>query len=240
MNRRTTTLAAALIAAVLTCTAATAEELNFAGTLNRGDETLEEGELVDTYKLELKAGTIVDLTMVSDDFDAYLIVVPPEGEQLDNDDAFEDDYNARLHFVARETGTYEILATTSTPGERGKYTITGTTTRCRMVKRQDGELTDKDEFSWVGGEYFDRYTLELKPGEQRAISLDSEDFDTWLTIHTPEGEVILVDGYPTVYILEAGKQGGAYTLVVSSLYSKEVGKYRLEYHAIIKEDAGQN
>lgn len=94
------------------------------GTLADGDETLESGEFADGYTIEATAGQVITAELASGDFDAYLILRPPSGEQVDNDDAEDTDgTDARITHRATESGTYRVVATTYEPGQTGAYRL---------------------------------------------------------------------------------------------------------------------
>lgn len=94
-----------------------------AGTLAGGDETLESGEYADEFSVAVRAGQTITVDLTSDDFDAYLILRPPTGEQVDNDDG-DDGTNAHITHRATESGTYRVLPTSYSSGETGAYRVT--------------------------------------------------------------------------------------------------------------------
>ena len=215
---------------------ATAEQIGFRGALRAGDDQLDNtGEYFDEYALELKEGQFVDIAMESDTIDSYLIIVAPDGEQLDNDDYYTNDPTARLIFVARATGSYRILATSFQAGEVGSYQIEGWADNTREDQAIEGALDEDDTISWKGGEYYDSYTLAMRPGEQRVVNLYSDEFETFLTIYTPEGEVVAIHTYPSIYVVDS-VQGGDYTVIVTSLNTAEVGSYELNYYEILEDE----
>lgn len=93
------------------------------GVLEKGDDTLESGEYTDVVELRLERGQRVEIDLVSDDFDAYLILQSPASEQVDNDDASSGS-DAKITHTARETGTYRLSLTTAQVGETGAYRAT--------------------------------------------------------------------------------------------------------------------
>lgn len=90
------------------------------GQLQRGDETLDSGEYVDTYRFQGTRGTRVAVELTSSAFDAYTILTTPSGEQIDNDDG-EDGTNSRLDTVLSETGEYQVQVTSFAAAETGSY-----------------------------------------------------------------------------------------------------------------------
>lgn len=216
---------------------APAEQFSYTGTLEQGDETYEEtGEYLDTYSMNLKAGQYVDIYVTSEDFDTYLVLMPPEGEEVHIDDYYTGDENAGLLFVARETGTYQLIVTSSTPGETGDYEFRYETYDSVAEKTYEDELAEGDDVSWKGGEYFDRYELKLEPNEKRVVAMDSEDFEVYLTMHWPDGYVDFVYGEPAATLIEADENGGTYTLIATSQEPGEVGDYRLEIRTLTAEE----
>lgn len=95
------------------------------GALAAGDSQLQSGEFQDTYTLSFPVGSPVMIRAESTEFDTYLIVHPPAGEQLDNDD-YNGDRNARVDIPSAQAGAYRILVTSFAPGETGNYTLTTT------------------------------------------------------------------------------------------------------------------
>lgn len=210
-----------------------AQNLSFTGELEKGDLTFDEtGEYYDTYEIELEAGQFVDVYLSSESFDTYLLLVTPDGTDINIDDYFTDDSNAALYFVARQTGVYTFYVSSSKPGETGSYELTCETRDTTLEQTHEGALSADDDVSWKGGEYYDRYELELGPYEKRVLTLDSDDFEVYLAIHQPDDFVDYVFGYPAAEIVEADETGGTYTLVVTSINNKEVGGYRLEIREV--------
>jgi hypothetical protein len=94
------------------------------GELAQGDNTLQSGEFVDTYRFQAQAGQRVVVDMRSTAFDPYLMLIAPSGAQEDNDDISGSDRNSRIETTLAESGEYVIGATSYQPGERGPYVVT--------------------------------------------------------------------------------------------------------------------
>lgn len=235
-NAKTALIALTLLAMLMFDLPAVAEQVGFRGALRRGDDQLADtGEYYDEYELNLQAGQLVDLTMESDAIDSYLIIVSPSGDQMDSDDYYTNDPTSRLIFIAPENGAYRVLATSYRAGESGAYQIEGWVDNTRQTDSIPGELAEGDEISWKGGEYYDSYTLSLAAGEQRIINLVSAEFDTYMTIYAPDGEVIPVHTYPSVYILDS-PEGGAYTIITTSREPMQTGAYALDMYTVVEDE----
>lgn len=95
---------------------------SFAGVLGKEDDTLDSGEYLQRFSFEGRRGQPVTIDYSSEDFDTYLIVRSPSGEQRDIDDTGES-LNSRFEDVLAEDGLYTILATSYAPGATGAYRI---------------------------------------------------------------------------------------------------------------------
>lgn len=96
---------------------------NTNGQLARGDAQLgSDGEYVDTYRFTGRRGERVAIEATSSAFDTYIIMHPPEGDQIDNDDG-PNGTNARIDQVLPADGEYRVLVTSFRPGETGDYQL---------------------------------------------------------------------------------------------------------------------
>ena len=93
------------------------------GRLESGDTTLDSGEFSDTFVFEGRAREFVTIDLRSADFDPYLIVRTPSGEQFDNDDHEGDSTWSKLSLTLPESGRYIVRVTSYEAGESGSYTI---------------------------------------------------------------------------------------------------------------------
>ncbi|MEZ6235215.1 MAG: pre-peptidase C-terminal domain-containing protein [Phycisphaerales bacterium] len=190
--------------------------LNERGELRRGDEQLRTEEYVDVYEFRAQAGQRIRASVTSDDFDTYLIIVDPNEDQTENDDAEgASTTDSAIDMVAEVSGTYEVWVTSYEPGETGRYTVrvdvSGRADRdepavdepARPARRPEarppadaevgqvlnerGSLRRGDE-QLRSGEYMDRFTFEGVAGQRAVVRLESEDFDTYLILKDPDGE----------------------------------------------------
>lgn len=93
------------------------------GSLARGDRTLQSGEFVDGHSVQFRAGESVRIRLDSSAFDTYLIVRPPSGRQLDNDDFVSGNTNSGIDIPSAEAGNYQIQVTSYRPNETGDYVL---------------------------------------------------------------------------------------------------------------------
>ncbi|MCB9592975.1 MAG: caspase family protein [Sandaracinaceae bacterium] len=94
------------------------------GSLAQGDRTLQSGEFSDTFTMTFTPRSAVSIRLESSDFDTYLIVRSPSGNQEDNDDLTPGQgLNSGLDIPVAEPGEYAIVVTSYRPGETGRYTL---------------------------------------------------------------------------------------------------------------------
>ena len=92
--------------------------------LASSDETLRSGEYVDTWVLYASAGQQITVEVASSEFDPYIILKSPSGQQFENDDWNGSRSIARIVHDDAEEGQWEILATSYRSGVTGAYSVT--------------------------------------------------------------------------------------------------------------------
>lgn len=91
------------------------------GFLGPGDNTLQSGEYVDQYRFYGNVEQSVVAVLSSDDFDTYLIVVTPSGEEIQEDDYEGDTAVTVVGGELDEEGWYGLMVTSYAIGETGSY-----------------------------------------------------------------------------------------------------------------------
>ena len=185
------------VAALACATPALAQTaVNQTGELAAGDTTLNDGEYVDIFTFQGRAGDPFDVTLSSSQFDAYLVLAGPNDfVDQNDDDAAGGTTNARLTTTLPSDGEYTLAFTSLSGGETGRYQARGSFgSGAQQSQRapQDmiigplelnipiiGSLSSND-IALDSGEYIDSYTFEGRAGTQVVIKLSSSDFDTYL------------------------------------------------------------
>ncbi|MBI3683138.1 MAG: pre-peptidase C-terminal domain-containing protein [Acidobacteria bacterium] len=156
----------------------------------------------DLYTFTGVSGQRLTVTLTSADFDTYLVLVAPSGAvAATNDDSGPDTSNSRIEFTLNESGGWRIEATSYNQRATGSYTLTvsgcseGGETACstRPLSCQPaaGRLSaDSCARGQRGSSYYtDVYTFTGRAGQTVTISLESSDFDSYLTLIGPSGAV---------------------------------------------------
>jgi hypothetical protein len=213
------------------------------GTLSAGDEELSSGEYADGYNFDGRPGQHVRLDVSSDDFDTYIMLVPPSEDQTENDDAEGLPGHSVIETDLTEAGNYLVVVTSYKVGETGSYELMmdfgeagSTTGRQRDVAaidvgdRTSGRLEEGDQ-QISTGEYFDVYVFEGSVGQGVSIELTSNDFDTYLQLQSPDGEKIDNDDYEGSASLSridvTLREDGRYRVLTTSYRVGETGGYEL-------------
>jgi len=207
-----------------------------AGRLAAGDETLGSGEYRDLFTFEGRAGEFAVLDLQSSEFDPYLMLLTPSGDQEENDDYEGDGSRSQLALTLEETGTFTVGVTSYEAGETGAYTLELRTQSGQHAaagpREEQGELAAGDE-TLESGEYMDLYRFEGRPGQRVAVDLRSGDFDTYVILVAPNGDQHENDdaedgddvGHSRVE--SELSEAGAYEVLVTSYEVGEVGQYAL-------------
>ncbi|HZV83477.1 MAG TPA: PPC domain-containing protein, partial [Brevundimonas sp.] len=97
------------------------------GTLTETDATADDNTFYDAYRVALKEGDKLLITMVSNDVDSLVAVGRPGEEDafevLGSDDDGLSDTHARLEWTAPADGSYEIRAGAFQQGQTGPYAL---------------------------------------------------------------------------------------------------------------------
>lgn len=101
-----------------------------------------------------------------------------------------------------------------------------------------GTLTDTDGQNFKDGTRVHVYFFDGKAGDEVQLQLNSQEFDTWLTVYTPDGAILDWndddwDGSPE-YFFSSGlymylPQDGRYFAVVTAYSAEDLGSYELTY-----------
>ncbi|MFI4862042.1 MAG: hypothetical protein ACIAXF_15355 [Phycisphaerales bacterium JB063] len=223
--------AGACLALALAATHTQAETIE--GSLDKNDAVNDTfGGFADTYEIEVAEGDLLILDLASEDFDTYLILTSPDGTVYTNDDdqsvpGFHTD--SRLMVFAHEAGAWQITATSFGEDDTGDYTLDHNTAEVTPMAQTEGELAEDDERSAKSGEYYDEHVVNIEAGQTLMVTLDSDDFDAYLTVYLPDGTMLTNDDTKDLnaQIVSTSSEAGEVRIIATSNRAGELGKYAL-------------
>jgi len=98
----------------------------FQGTLKNGDPVIpKKGSLFNSYAIQGQAGELVTITLESNQFDTYLIVLDSQGKKqiAENDNISQNNTNSAITIKFTKDDTYTVLVTSHDSTGRGQYTL---------------------------------------------------------------------------------------------------------------------
>ena len=219
------------------------------GSLSSGDDTLTSGEFADDYSVSAQPGQWIEVVMTSAEFDPYVILKPPScqptgtcEQQIDNDDLRSGDTRAFVFYNANQAGSWEILATSSSPGEAGAYDLAYRVVDAGATPATAGIQTAASGLNAAGmlaagdktlnsGEYVDNYVFFSNAGQAVTIDLRSSEFDPYLILFGPDDWQEDNDDFEGdeshSQIVAALPSAGMYRVSATSYTSGETGAYTL-------------
>lgn len=204
------------------------------GVLEPNDEVYgETGEYMDSYFFNGSPDQIMLLDLHSNEFDTYLVVIAPNGDEFENDDFEGSTGWSQLTIDPVISGPYEVIVTSYEAGETGNYAlgINALVVPETIVDLDvEGRLETGDEML-PSGEFSDSYEITALPGQMLTITLESEDFDAYLRLESPAGDLFEDDdsfgsGTDSMIEIEAA-EFGTYEITVTSFSADETGVYNL-------------
>ncbi len=210
------------------------------GRLGRESDVLPDGSYFNAYVFQGRRGQRVAIEMQSQELDSYVILLSQDSRALYlTDDDSAGNYNARLEATLPEDGDYIIIANAYAEGEQGRYNLSlrdlggqgSGAASGGVILQESGRLTPGDEIA-PDNTLFDRYTFNGRAGQTVTISLQSQEFDTYLAILDGSGEVIAenddADANTTNSQLALTLPAtGTYTVIVNGYSTADRGSYRL-------------
>ncbi|MBN2554125.1 MAG: hypothetical protein JXB06_15210 [Spirochaetales bacterium] len=204
-----------------------------AGKLDEQDMVSVKGEYYDSYSVILEQNQRVVISMISDQFDPFLVVKPPRGRRIVNDD-YEGESESRIDFIAESGGRYEVFATSYAGGERGEYSLRILLGQRMNVRQIDGYL-DPDDMELEEHGYCEMHPLHLEEGQHVILEMTSEQLDTLLTADGPGGFYAENDDYnDQTYIsrLEVfAPADGEYIITTAAYQAGVEGSYTLKIYS---------
>jgi serine protease Do len=201
----------------------------------------------DAYTFEGRRGDRVTIEMSSTQVDAFIILLAPDGQNVAQDDDSGGGSNARLTAALPVDGIYTVLANTYSAGETGEYSIrlveAGATLQeqGQTLQRQSGEALLREEGTLglgspvlpSDGSFYQEYSFEGRQGQSITVSMESEDFDTYVIVIDANDRVIAQndDASPqntNSVVTVTLPEDGTYRVIANTYDRTGSGRYTLE------------
>lgn len=177
------------------------------------------------YTFEGEAGQLVTITQVSDDFDSFLRLFGPDGDELASDDDGGGSLNSQISsFALPANGTYTISAESLSGSATGDFELTLDVTR---VEALETNVTVSGRLSTEGDAV--QYTFTGQAGDVVMIAMTSDDFDTYLYLYAP--------GQSDAFAFNDDSNGA--NSLVGPVTLPEDGVYRVEARAYSDGGSGR-
>ena len=217
------------------------------GSLASSDTQRDTGEHFDEYTIDVGIGKEVVAILSAVDFDPYLIVISPSGEQFENDDYADSPNVAMVQEIAGEDGAWRVRASSYESGETGDYALVlttrqrtdaSTTSEAFTVKGPvpagptasiTGSLEEGDPVR-DDGSYYEGWEIDVAEGDHLVLTLASPDFDAYLTFVSPSSRSYDDDdgaGNTDSRIDIVVDEPGRWTVVANTLRAGDSGGYTL-------------
>src|SRR5258707_14284202 len=93
------------------------------GRLTTTDQQFSDGSRYKMYAFVGNKGDTVAVDLMSDDFDANIVVADASGNALARNDDSGENCNARLTYVLPQAANYRVYANSTAPAELGEYRL---------------------------------------------------------------------------------------------------------------------
>ncbi len=212
------------------------------GQLDNQSYLLGDNTYFNVYEFSGRAGQRVSIEMASQQIDPYLILVGPDGEDIDQDDDSAGGLNARIDVTLPQSGTYVVLANTYGPGEQGRYSLSvsslgagggsmgGSTAGGSYLLNEQGQLSRGDA-QLSDDSLYDEYWFQGNAGQEVVISMTSSEFDTFLLLLDEAGERLAFNddasGTSNAEIILTLPRTGAYRVIANAHDASGRGNYQL-------------
>lgn len=162
------------------------------GKLNNESSVLpSDNSYFDAYTFEGTAGERVTVQMSSEEFNPYLILLSPGGDNIAQDDDSAGGTSSQMEVTLPEDGIYTVLANTVAAGETGDYTLKlATAGMSPVLLEEQGTLGENSQVLQSDGSLYDEHTFTGRAGQTITVSLESQDFDPFVIVVGPDDQVL--------------------------------------------------
>ena len=168
------------------------------------------------HKAKLGKGLYI-ISMESKQFDTFLFLDNPQGQEVANDDDGGNGLNSLIKYNVEKPGVYTIVASAFNDNDSGMYII--------KVSKAIQNIKGKFNGNSVP------HKIKMKKGNTYVFDMTSKDFDTFLTLKDSNGTTVGTDddgGQGLNSLLRyTAPNDGEYTIYAGSFGNQGQGDYNL-------------
>lgn len=179
--------------------------------------------LENNYTIALTSGDRISLVLSSRQFDPLLSLLDEDGNTLISNDDSNGSLNSRIdNFLIEEEGDYTVIVTSSDGEGAGNYELEYTKASSQTLEFGVRLNASLDE---VTSEMM--YEFEGEAGDLISVQMNSEDFDSYLTLSDDNGELTSDDD-----------GAGSLNALISSFLLPETGTYYIRASSFSSDSSG--
>jgi len=195
----------------------------------------------DLYIFEGRAGQRVQIDMISEQINPYLILLNSQSQEIAQDNDSGSAANSQIIVTLPGDGIYLLMANSYEAGQAGAYRLRAQVTTASVgnssnganfILQQQGILSSRDAKLPSDGSLFTAYSFEGRTGQSVTINLASPDFDPFLAVLDPDGRIIAqnddisqTDNNSQLTLTLS--RTGTYQVIVNAFGSDGRGRYML-------------
>jgi hypothetical protein len=193
------------------------------------------------YTLTVEDLTDITATLISDDFDCYLVLLDEDGDEIAFDDDGAGSLDSRITY-SLDAGTYTLVAQSygyrnGSVGAEGEFTLEVTQRTVNRIEYGDrvaGEITGDDELP--DGYLGLAYTFTGEADDVIVSEHFSDDYDSYLILELNGSQLMYNDDGAGSLDSRIGPftlpSDGEYTLVVRSLGGSSTGDFEVTLYSV--------
>lgn len=192
-----------------------------------------------SYTFAGEAGERIVIEMTSSEFNPYLILMDGDRNDVAQDNDSAGGTGARIVVTLPQSSTYTILANSHEAGETGAYTLslsteapTATRSFPGLILQEEGNLDATAAILDSDGSRYRDHFFQGTAGQRIVINLESEEFNTYLVLVGPSGELIAQNDditmtSPNSSITTELPTSGTYRVIANAFDASGRGRYLL-------------
>ncbi len=190
-----------------------------------------------TESLEVSAGEVYEIILMSPEFDAYLVIEDEAGLTIAEDDDSSGSTNSKVTLPVAEDGTYTIVVKSYDDYTGGAYTLTiirgdeDSAAGATNVQRFTGTLSADSPLLLSDSTPYEVHIMDMRAGDELDVTMTAMNFDAYLQIWDADGNSLMQDddsgGGLNARAAMTIPMDGTYQIIANSYYSDAAGDYTL-------------